>query len=98
LVQTGADIIDLDWMVPIEKAVDLLAPNQVICGNFDPVNILLKGTPEDVFEAAMNCIQKGQGRLILSPGCEVPVNTPVENVAAFCSQMTFKKHWQMRRM
>ena len=92
LVQTGADIIDLDWMVPIEKAVDLLLPNQVVCGNFDPVSILLEGTPEDVFEAAVECIQKGQGRLILSPGCEVPVNTPVENVAAFCPANAIKNN------
>jgi len=92
LVQTGADIIDLDWMVPIEKAVDLLQPGQVVCGNFDPVNILLDGTPENVFEAAIECIRKGQGRLILSPGCEVPVNTPVENVAAFCSPIAFEKY------
>jgi len=92
LVETGADIIDLDWMVPIEKAVDLLQSNQVVCGNFDPVRILLEGTPEDVFEAAVKCIQKGQGRLILSPGCEVPVNTPVENVAAFCSPLAFKNY------
>ena len=92
LVQTGADIIDLDWMVPIEKAVDLLQPNQVICGNFDPVQILLNGTPENVFEAAVECIQKGRGWLILSPGCEVPVNTAVENVAAFCSPKAFGKY------
>ncbi len=91
LVQTGADIIDLDWMVPIEKAVDLLEPGQVVCGNFDPVDILLNGTPEAVFEAAEECIQKGQERLILSPGCEVPVNTPVENMSAFCSTAAFKK-------
>jgi MtaA/CmuA family methyltransferase len=92
LVQTGADIIDLDWMVPIEKAADLLQANQIICGNFDPVNILLEGTPEDVFEAAVECIRKGKGRLILSPGCEVPVDTPIENVAAFCSPVAFKNY------
>lgn len=92
LVQTGADIIDLDWMVPIEKAVGLLQPGQVVCGNFDPVRILLDGMPAQVDEAADECLQKGRGRLILSPGCEVPVNTPVENVAAFCSKRAFEKY------
>ncbi|UCE05262.1 MAG: uroporphyrinogen decarboxylase family protein [bacterium] len=92
LVETGADIIDLDWMVPIEKAVNLLQPGQVVCGNFDPVNVLLEGTPENVFDAAVECIRKGRGRLILSPGCEVPVNTPVENLAAFCSSTAFKNY------
>ncbi len=92
LVQTDADIIDLDWMVPIEEAVDLLQPNQVVCGNFDPVNVLLNNTPENVFKAAFECIQKGKGRLILSPGCEVPVNTSIENVSAFCSPATFEKY------
>lgn len=95
LVQMGADIIDLDWMVPIEKAVDLLQPGQVVCGNFDPVRILLDGTPENVFEAAVKCIEKGQGRLIHSPGCEVPINTPIENVFSFCSPMAFVKYKQI---
>jgi len=92
LVQTGADIIDLDWMVPIEKSVDLFLPNQVVCGNFDPVNVLLEDTPENVFKAAVECIAKGQRRLILSPGCEVPPNTPPENVSAFCSPVSFEKY------
>ncbi|MCI0494842.1 uroporphyrinogen decarboxylase family protein [candidate division KSB1 bacterium] len=97
LVQTGADIIDLDWMVPIEKAVDLLQPNQVACGNFDPVDILLNGKPDEIFEAAGECIQKGKGRMILSPGCEVPVHTPIENVAAFCSPTAFGKYISILR-
>jgi MtaA/CmuA family methyltransferase len=92
LVQTGADIIDLDWMVPIEKTVELLQPHQVVCGNFDPVNVLMKGTPASIFDAALECIQKGQNKLILSPGCEVPVGTPIDNVAAFCSPEAFKKY------
>lgn len=97
LVQTGADIIDLDWMVPIEKSVDLLQPGQVVCGNFDPVTILLEGTPDEVIEAATKCIQKGKGKLTLSPGCEVPVHTPIENVAAFCSSSAFEKYISILR-
>ena len=49
-------------------------------------------TEESVFEAAIDCLKQGHGRLILSPGCEVPLNTAVENVAAFCSRIAIEKY------
>jgi len=54
-------------------------------------------TEESVFEAAIDCLKQGRGRLILSPGCEVSLNTPVENVAAFCSRIAFEKYLSILR-
>jgi MtaA/CmuA family methyltransferase len=85
MVETGADIIDIDWMVPIVESKKFLKDNQVLCGNFDPVGILLEGTPEIVRESCLNCIEKGGEKLILSAGCEVARYTPLENMKAFCS-------------
>ena len=82
MLQSGADIIDLDWMVDIEKAAQLFDGKAAICGNFDPVKVMLQGTPEIVQTAVRDCIQKGGKRLLSGAGCEIPDNTPAENLLA----------------
>ena len=84
MAQTGADIIDVDWMVALDKARELVGPEVTLCGNFDPSAVLLQGSPEDVANAAKHCIKTGGDRFILMPGCEVPPATPEENIRAFC--------------
>jgi MtaA/CmuA family methyltransferase len=84
MAQTGADIIDVDWMVPLDRAREAVGPEVTLCGNFDPTAVLLQGTPEDVAGAARKCLDSGRPRFILQPGCEVPPGTAEENIRAFC--------------
>jgi uroporphyrinogen decarboxylase len=84
MAETGADVIDVDWMVPLDKARQLVGPEVVLCGNFDPSAVLLQGSPEEVAEAAKKCLEVGGDRFFLMPGCEVPPATPEENIRAFC--------------
>ena len=84
MAKTGVDVIDVDWMVPLDRAREKVGPDITLCGNFDPSGVLLQGTPQIVADAATDCIQKGGLRFILMPGCEVPQNTPEENIRAFC--------------
>ncbi len=82
MLQSGADIIDLDWMVDIEKAAQLFDDKAAICGNFDPVAVMLQGTEDKVRAAVRECIQKGGKRLFSGAGCEIPDGTPGENLLA----------------
>jgi uroporphyrinogen decarboxylase len=82
--KSGADIIDVDWMVPLDKARQLVGPDVTMCGNFDPSAVLLQGTAQDVADAAKKCIELGGDKFILMPGCEVPPTTAQENIRAFC--------------
>ena len=84
MAKTGADIIDVDWMVPLDAAREAVGPDVALAGNFDPAGVLLQGSPEDVAEAARKCLADGGERFILQPGCEVPQATPEENIRAFC--------------
>jgi len=84
MAQTGADVLDVDWMVPLDKAREFAGPNVTLCGNFDPSAVLLQGTPEDVATAAADCINKAGRKFFLMPGCEVPPATAEENIRAFC--------------
>ena len=88
MARTGTDVIDLDWMVPLDKARGTVGPGVTLCGNFDPVGVLLQGTPETVAAAARECLRQGGSRFILMPGCEVPPGTPEANLRAFCPGLT----------
>jgi uroporphyrinogen decarboxylase len=84
MAQSGADIIDVDWMVPLAKARESVGPQVTLCGNFNPAGVLFEGSPRDVAEAAKQCLKAGGDKFILMPGCEVPPATPEQNIRAFC--------------
>ncbi|MFW6171632.1 MAG: uroporphyrinogen decarboxylase family protein [Planctomycetota bacterium] len=80
--QLGCDIVDLDFMVPVEQARQAMGENQILLGNIDPVRVLKQGTPERVTEALAQCHREAGPRYIVGAGCEIPRRTPVENVRA----------------
>lgn len=81
VARTGADIVDLDYMVDLEAAVKVFPESVSICGNFNPVDVLLLGKPALVREEVRRCLKIAeQNRSIISPGCEVPRDTPPENL------------------
>jgi MtaA/CmuA family methyltransferase len=85
MAKTGADIIDLDYLVDFTQARPQLGPEPVILGHFDPVAVLLQGTPTDVSNACTECHALAGERYIVGPGCEVPPGTPRENMEAMFS-------------
>lgn len=82
MAESGAQIIDLDWMVDMEKAANEFGERVSFCGNFDPVAIMLQGSPDEVYFAAQECMRKGGNRSLSAAGCEVPDRTPAENIHA----------------
>jgi len=84
MVDSGTDVIDVDWMVSLGRARELAGPDVTLCGNFNPAGVLFEGSPEDVAEAARACIEMVPDKFILMPGCEVPPATPEKNIRAFC--------------
>lgn len=82
MVVTEADIIDIDWMVDMATACRAFGGGPSVCGNFDPVQVMLEGTPEDVYEATRQCMAAGGDRSISAAGCEIPRATPHENLRA----------------
>jgi MtaA/CmuA family methyltransferase len=78
----GADIVDLDWMAPLDEARRKMGPGQVLLGNIDPVAVLRNGTPESVTAAIAACHRQAAPRYILGAGCEVVRDTPLANFRA----------------
>ncbi|MBP8130677.1 MAG: uroporphyrinogen decarboxylase family protein [Candidatus Hydrogenedentes bacterium] len=81
---SGADIVDIDWMVDLRQARQALGAGITLFGHFDPAAVLKMGTPEDVAAHARADIAAGGDRFALMPGCEVPPGTSEANIAAFC--------------
>ncbi|MDR2439417.1 MAG: uroporphyrinogen decarboxylase family protein [Planctomycetaceae bacterium] len=80
--QLGCDLVDLDSMVSIEKARQEFNENQVLDGNLDPVKVLRNGTPEQIQAALTECFRQAGMNYIVGAGCEVPRDTPHENLQA----------------
>ena len=82
LGKVGADIVDLDFLSPLDEARAAMGPSQVLLGNIDPVRVLRDGTPESVYAAIGECHRAAGDRYIVGAGCEVPRGTPDENLLA----------------
>jgi len=81
----GCEIVDLDFMVPLSEARAKMGSSQVLLGNLDPVRAVRGGTPESIAAALAECHRAAGPRYIVGAGCEVPRDTPPENVRAFAA-------------
>lgn len=80
--ESMADIIDIDWMVDFRSGIDKFKGHCSANGNFDPVSVVLNGSPEDIRKAVGTCLKASDEHTFISPGCEVPRETPYENLKA----------------
>lgn len=80
--ETGADIIDLDFLTPLHEARAAMGPGQVLLGNLDPVRALRDGTPASIEQDLQKCFDEAGPHYITGAGCEIPRGTPYENVLA----------------
>ncbi|MCU0771700.1 MAG: uroporphyrinogen decarboxylase family protein [Verrucomicrobia bacterium] len=84
MIATGADILDVDHLVPtMADFTALLGPQQVFSGKCDPVSVIQNGTPAQILASVRECRAQAGGRVIVSAGCEVPPDTTVANLRAF---------------
>ena len=82
MIESGADIIDLDWMVDINEAESIYNKNIVFCGNMDPVSLFLNGSENDLYTSTKKTLSNSNSRIISAGGCEIPMGTPNENIHA----------------
>jgi MtaA/CmuA family methyltransferase len=81
----GCKIVDLDSLAPLDEARRRMGPHQILLGNVNPVTILRNGNPDSVSLAVQNCHRQAGPRFIVGAGCEVPRDTPHENLRAMCT-------------
>lgn len=92
---TGAGVLSLD-QADLAEARERVGDRVTLMGNVRPAQTLLNGTPEQVEAEARECLEKALDSpkgFILASGCEVPLNSPFENVEALMAAA--RKHGQL---
>lgn len=82
MCETGPDGISIDENVDIVAAKAITDEyNITIGGNIPLTTTMLLGTQQDNMKAAVDLLDAvGSHNFILSPGCDMPFDTPIENV------------------
>lgn len=86
IVETGADLFNIDHLVDFSRAADVYGGADVCFkGNLDPVADMMQATPEKCRERCLQCLETAKGkRYMLSAGCEIPAGVTDEVFHAFC--------------
>jgi MtaA/CmuA family methyltransferase len=81
------DNVSIDENIPLDYVKPIALEHKVsFGGNMKLTVVLLMGTPEDCMRNALECIDLGGNKgFILAPGCDLPMDTPVENLQAVTS-------------
>jgi uroporphyrinogen decarboxylase len=82
MCKVGPDCLGIDENIDLAAAKEITdRHNVVISGNIQLTVVMLLGNQRDAMKAALEKIDSiGRKNFILAPGCDMPFNTPVENV------------------
>ena len=71
--------------IDIEDMLKTLPADRLIMGNIDPAGILRKGTPQRIEAETAALLERCSKypNFVLSSGCDIPLQTPIENLEAF---------------
>lgn len=82
----GIHVFNFTHLQPLDKVRELVGPDICLLGNVPPLDVLTQGTPEQVRQAARDCLTQHPSRrnLILSAGGGTSPGTPGANIRALC--------------
>jgi uroporphyrinogen decarboxylase len=82
MCETGAQGLSLDSMVNFPGIAPQIPGDVVLIGNINPTSTMLFGSRQDVRQqtAALLEAMEPYPNFIMSTGCDLPFNTPLENI------------------
>jgi MtaA/CmuA family methyltransferase len=83
LATLACEIVDLDTLVDMGAARGVMGNRQVLAGNVHTVNVVKNGGPKEMRQALVKCRADAGAAWIAAAGCEVPRQSPPENVRCF---------------
>jgi uroporphyrinogen decarboxylase len=85
VLASGARAYHFGAPMDLPAALGQVTATTLICGNLDPAKVFVQSTPEQVRAAtrALRAATDGRPNHVLSSGCDIPPQTPLENLDAF---------------
>jgi MtaA/CmuA family methyltransferase len=94
MVRSGVDAISVGQGMSIADTKKIVKGRCRVIGNIDPIDVLLKATPNDVQEDVLRCLNDGAD--IVAPGCGLSPRTPLKNLQAMTDSI--RKYGQTGRL
>lgn len=85
MLESGAKAISVDQKNDIVETRKKIGGDALLFGNYDPYNILVSGTPEQVRETMKQCMDNGVSAVW--PGCDIWPTVPPENFHAMMDEV-----------
>lgn len=85
IADTGAWAFHFGNAADMEQMLQKLPADRLVLGNVDPAGVICRGTPETVRAAVRDVLGRcgGYPNFCLSSGCDIPPQSPWENIDAF---------------
>lgn len=82
MIETGAAVLHFGNAIDMAQVLEEVPADIAVSGNINPVEIMKFGTPQQVADAAKSLLALAEkhNNFILSTGCDVPPETPFENI------------------
>ena len=85
MCRTGVHGLSFDSMVDLPAVAPRVPSDVAIIGNIDPVRVMLRGDRETVRRETVALLKSliDYENVIVSTGCDLPADTPLENIVEF---------------
>jgi uroporphyrinogen decarboxylase len=89
------DNVSIDENIPLEYVKEIALSKKIsFGGNLKLTVVLLMGDADDAKQDTLTCLDLGGTKgFILAPGCDLPMQTPVENIQAV-SELAYSRYLQ----
>lgn len=85
ILRTGAAAYHFGNAISMKEMLTKIPDDILVMGNIDPSGVFLNGTPESVRQETLSLLKDcaAHPNFVISSGCDIPPETPWENIHAF---------------
>jgi len=90
ILKDGAAIHHFGKPMDLVAALQQVDDHTILAGNLDPAAVFVGSTPDEVYQQTRELLTAtaGHRNFVLSSGCDLPPNMPLENLDAFYRAVT----------
>ncbi len=94
MIASGASAYHFGNKIDMVEVLKQVPSDALVMGNLDPVSIFKMSSPESIRKATLELLEatRKYPNFILSSGCDVPPQTPFENIDAFYAALNEFNH------